>query len=464
MAFHLQQDQRRVAVIAGVIGNVVEWYDFALYGFLASVFSGVFFAGDNPLVTLIATYGVFAVGFIMRPLGSVVFGWLGDTIGRSHTLVLSVAMMALPTMILGLLPSYAMVGVAAPILLLLVRVVQGLSVGGEFSASVTYLVETAPPDQRGLAGSWANIGSIGGMLLGSGAAAATVNLFPPDMLQTWGWRVPFLLGGILGGVGLLLRRGLPESSQFQRHEEARCPQTPIREAFSCNRAEMFQGVLVASGYGALFYLVTVYLPTWINETSGLALSTAMTINTLTLALLLPLIPLSGWVSDRWIRRTRLLAAAFVLLGVAGVSFLFWMVGGTLSAFVWGQLLLGLLLSVVLGVEPALFTELFPEEDRLTGYSIVYNAGLGVVGGVTPMLASWLILVTGSPLAPAALFAVMAAVGVLGLRWMRDGSREPLPTSCRTSVHEAFVALDEQTARERTPAAATGVRARVRAGS
>ena len=143
--FDLDEEHRLTAVLAGVIGNILEWYDFALYGFMASVLSGLFFPDSNHLVSLIATYGVFAVGFIMRPLGSVVFGWMGDTFGRSRTLILSVAMMAFPTLCLGLLPVYAQAGVYAPLLLVLVRMVQGLSVGGEFSTSVTYLVETAPP-------------------------------------------------------------------------------------------------------------------------------------------------------------------------------------------------------------------------------------------------------------------------------------------------------------------------------
>lgn len=459
--FHFRQDQRRTAIAAGVVGNVLEWYDFALYGFMASILSGVFFPGESRLVSLIATYGVFAVGFVMRPLGSVVFGWLGDTIGRSRTLLLSVAMMALPTLALGLLPGYAVIGIAAPIMLVAVRMVQGLSVGGEFSTSVTYLVETAPSNRRGLAGSWANIGSLGGMLLGSAAAAGAANIFDPATLAAWGWRVPFLFGGVLGVVAVLLRRGLPESPQFRHYETARCPNSPIREAFLCNRVQMVQGVLFASGYGALFYLALVYLPTWANETEGLPLSTTMELNTLTLALLLPVIPLSGWLSDWLVRRTRLLLAVFALLGIAGVVFFFSMTDGSLSAFAVAQIALGLLLGVPLGIAPALFTELFPEDDRLSGYSIVFNAGLGIVGGVTPMVSSWLILVTGSDVAPAALLGGMAAVGVAALAWMRDGSREPLPTSCSTSVHEVFVSADRQAAQRRAPGAPSELRQHVR---
>ena len=435
--FNLGDEHRLTAVLAGVVGNILEWYDFALYGFMASILSGLFFPDSNHLVSLIATYGVFAVGFVMRPLGSVVFGWMGDTFGRSYTLILSVAMMALPTLALGLLPTYATAGLTAPILLVAVRMVQGLSVGGEFSTSVTYLVETASPGRRGLAGSWANIGSLGGMLLGSGAASLATGLLSDAALQSWGWRIPFLFGGVLGAIAIFLRRGLPESPHFKSYQNARCTTSPLVEAFTCNRRETMQGVLFASAYGALFYLALVYLPTWIAEVSTIPLDAAMRINTLTLALLIPLIPLAGWVSDRLVRRTHLLTAGIALIAVAGVVAMPWILTGGEKAAMIGQIAIGLLLALPLGAAPALFTEQFPEDDRLTAYSIVFNTGLGVVGGLTPVAASWLILQTGSELAPLIVLIAAAIAGIAGLVWMTDRSRAPLMTSCGMSVHEAI---------------------------
>jgi MHS family proline/betaine transporter-like MFS transporter len=182
----ISEQQQRKARLAGIIGNVVEWYDFALYGYLAAIIGRLFFPAEDPTASLLASYGVFAAGFVMRPLGAAVFGWLGDTIGRARTMLISVAMMAFPTVALGLLPSYHSIGFAAPVLLILIRMVQGLSVGGEFSSSVSYMVETAPDGARGRAGSWANVGSMTGMLLGSGAAAAVTTFFPADVLDAWG--------------------------------------------------------------------------------------------------------------------------------------------------------------------------------------------------------------------------------------------------------------------------------------
>jgi MHS family proline/betaine transporter-like MFS transporter len=219
--------QQRQARLAGIIGNVVEWYDFALYGYLAVVIGKLFFPAENPTASLLASYGVFAAGFVMRPVGAAVFGWLGDTIGRGRTMLISVAMMAFPTIAFGLLPDYQTIGIAAPILLILIRLVQGLSVGGEFSSSVTYLVETAPDDRRGRAGSWANVGSMTGMLLGSAAAALVMSVFQQAAFESWGWRLPFLFGGILGLCAILLRRHLPKSPHFAAHEASTPSQSPF---------------------------------------------------------------------------------------------------------------------------------------------------------------------------------------------------------------------------------------------
>ena len=198
MVFHLPKDKRKVAILAGLIGNIIEWYDFALYGYMAAIISYLFFPNDVPALALLSTYGIFAVGFVMRPIGSAVFGWLGDTIGRSKTMIISVTAMMIPTFVLGLLPTFDSIGMMAPVLLVVLRLIQGLSVGGEFSTSVTYLVETSPENQRGFSGSWGNVGSGMGMLLGSLMAAAVTNLLGDNALNSWGWRIPFLFGGVIG--------------------------------------------------------------------------------------------------------------------------------------------------------------------------------------------------------------------------------------------------------------------------
>ena len=425
MVFHIEKSKRKTAITAGVIGNIMEWYDFALYGYMASILSQLFFPGDNHIASLLATYGVFAAGFIMRPLGSVVFGWMGDRIGRSKVMFISVAMMAFPTFALGLLPTFGTVGIAAPILLVLIRLIQGLSVGGEFSSSVTYLVETAPRGKRGLSGSWANVGSMGGMLLGSGLATATTNLLSTELVHEWGWRLPFLFGGILGIVAIWLRSHITRSSHFHKHNSEREATSPLKEAFTDNLQETIQAIMFASVYGILFYISLVYLPNWIEEYTDYPLEQAMTWNTIATALLLILIPLAGWVSDKYIRRSHVLVLSLLIFATLSLPFIHWLIDPNTIRIALVQLVFALLIAVLCGVAPSLFVELFPSKDRLSGYSVAYNLGLGVVGGTTPLLSTWLISVTDSEFTLGWLMVIASIIGIGALIWIKDQSREPL---------------------------------------
>lgn len=418
--------KRHTVLMAGFVGNVVEWYDFALYGYMAGILSTLFFPGVDPLASLIATYGVFAAGFLMRPLGAGLFGWLGDTVGRTKTMLISVSMMAVPTVALGCLPTYETAGIWAPVLLVVIRLIQGLSVGGEFSSSVAYLVESAPNGKRGFSGSWANTGSIVGMLLGAGIAAATTSLLSEVAVQDWGWRLPFLIGGVIGGIAILLRRNLPESEHFKRHQRVRGETSPLLQAFTTDRLKMIQAILFASAYGVIFYLPLVYLPEWLHSQTGMPLHTALQINTAATALLLILVPFMGMISDRLIRRTHFIAGAMLVMTLASYPLYTWLANDGWWGAIAVQFILVILLAVPLGAAPAMFVELFPARDRLSGYSVAYNIGLGVVGGATPMLATWMIKTSGVSAAPAALLAVAAALAFVTVLWIRDGSREPLP--------------------------------------
>lgn len=422
-----RKPELRHRIMAGFIGNVVEWYDFALYGYLAGVIAPVFFPAGNPTAGLIATYGIFAAGFIMRPLGAAVFGWFGDQFGRARTMQISVALMALPTLLLGLLPSYAQAGVLSPVLLVLVRLLQGLSVGGEFSSSATYLVETAPEGKRGLTGSWANIGSMSGSLLGVGAAALVTNFFTPTALADWAWRLPFLGGALLGLTGIWMRQNLHESERFRQHHAAREQTSPLLEAFTTNRHETFLALAFAASYGTCYYIAFVYLPEWLSRQHLMLRSEALTINTVMMVLVIPAMPLAAVVGDRWMPRRTWIALAILALGLAAVPLHAWMLasGGALMAVLVTHALTFLLLAVPLGSAPALFVEMFPERDRLSGYSVAFNIGVGVFGGMTPMIASSLIAITGAAMAPGLYLALAALVAVVALALTPDRSRTPL---------------------------------------
>ena len=216
MSNHTKPAKESRHALAGTIGNVLEWYDFAVYGFLAPVISPLFFPEDDVISGLINTYGIFAAGYLMRPLGGVIFGHIGDRVGRKTALQLSIAMMAIPTVLVGLLPVYSQIGASAAILLILLRLLQGISVGGELIGSMSYLVETAPPHRRGLCGSWSVCGGIAGILLGSLMATVLTNSLSEAAMQSWGWRVPFLSGVVIFAVGSWLRRTLVESPDFEK--------------------------------------------------------------------------------------------------------------------------------------------------------------------------------------------------------------------------------------------------------
>src|SRR6516162_10834162 len=207
-------------VLAGMIGNAVEWYDYGLYGYMAPVLATLFFPSKDPLGSLMATFGVFAAGFLLRPLGAIAFGHLGDRLGRKKALVVSVTLMAVPTGLIALLPTYAEVGATAAVLLVLLRLLQGFSVGGEFTGSIIFLVEHAPPSRRGFIGCWAGFSTNAGCLLGSGVGALLVAVMGRQDLEVWGWRLPFLLGAGFGVVGLYLRLTVDETPHFQRLTES----------------------------------------------------------------------------------------------------------------------------------------------------------------------------------------------------------------------------------------------------
>jgi len=411
--------------MAGFIGNVLEWYDFALYGYLAGVIAPVFFPENDSAAGLIATYGIFAAGFLMRPIGAAVFGWFGDRYGRARTMQLSVAFMAAPTLLLGLLPSYAQAGILAPALLVLVRLMQGLSVGGEFSSSATYLVETAPQNKRGLTGSWANIGSMCGSLLGVGAAALVTNLFDAATLADWAWRLPFLAGAALGSAAIWIRHNLHNSERFRMHHEGREATSPLLQAFTTNRRETLLALAFAASYGTCYYVAFVYLPEWLSAQQLMSRGTALGINTLMMLLVIPAMPLTAMIGDRYLPRRTWIALSILVLAAWPLHE--WMLDsdGSLVSILVAHAVFFTLLAVPLGSGPALFVELFPECDRLSGYSVAFNIGLGVFGGLTPMIAASLIAVTGAPVAPSLYLTLAALTAVVTLVLMPDNSRSPL---------------------------------------
>ena len=420
-------------VLGAAVGNIVEWYDFGLYGLLAPILATRFFPSDDRIAALLGVYGGFAVGFAMRPLGAIVLGRVGDRRGRQFVLVLSVALMGISTAAIGLLPTYHAIGIAAPLLLIAIRLFQGFSVGGEFVGSVTYLVENAPQHRRGIAGSVANLGATVGMLLAGGAGA---------LAETHGatfqhlWRVPFLFGGLLAFVGYLLRRHLPpEAPPEQAPARTRevgeggfsklIARWPALEAFREIPRTMIVAMLFTCGYGVSNYLTMVFLPTFGHEFAGIPDSAALKINSAGQALAFFVVPLAGWISDRWIRRRTVLAFAFLLQSVLAWAMFSLVLKRGVDGLWAAQLLLAGSLALVMGTAPAWLAEQFPRGFRVSGHALVLNVGIGIAGGTAPMIAIALIKSTGSQMAPAVYLTVACAVSCVSALLLVDRSREQL---------------------------------------
>jgi MHS family proline/betaine transporter-like MFS transporter len=411
------------SLLAGGVGNLLEWYDFGLYGLFAPTLAPLFFPAHDRIASLIGAYSGFAIGFAARPLGGVVLGHVGDRVGRRAVMVCSIVLMGFATTAMAVLPAYDAIGVGAPMLLLLIRVLQGFSVGGEYTGSVAYLVETAPSQRRGMAGSVANIGATAGMLLASAVVTATAMLaYSPDV-QRWAWRIPFLIGGVIAVAGYFLRHRLRETGYVPKPSARRS--LPLREAIAQAPGAMLLALLFTSGYGVANYLTMVFLPTYAAEFGGVRAEQALQANTAGQALALFVVPLAAWLTDRAIRRRTLLIAAFAAeFVIAWGSFA--LVGHGNVGGVWAaQLGFAFLLALIMAAEPATLAEQFRGEFRLSGYSVSFNLGIGLAGGTAPLVAVALIAATGNDMAPAWYLMLASAIAAAAAFLMVDRSRKPL---------------------------------------
>ena len=398
---------------AGIVGNVLEWYDFAAFGFLAPYIAIAFFPSDNEFAGLIKTFAIFAVGYLMRPLGAILFGHIGDRVGRREALLLSVIMMIVPTILLGMLPTYAAVGITAPILLLLLRLIQGLSIGGEFTASATFVSELAPEGRKGLHASLTMLGAILGILLGSGVAMVLSDTLGEEAMTAWAWRLPFLMGIILGAVAFWMRRSMsssPEMNDIHAGKDDR--EHPLIEVLKNHRPAVLRLSSVVLMQGASFYVVFVWLSTYLKEIVEQPVSNPLLLNTIGQTCLLPVIPLAGWLSDRFGRRALLMTAGIGILLCSWPLFIVFQQGDDGMILV-GLVIFALLIGMAQGPTPAMMTELFPPEVRLTGIGIGYNVTLALFGGTAPLISTWLISATGTAIAPAFYLMAAAAISLVG---------------------------------------------------
>ncbi len=384
---HLEKKHVRKVLAAGLIGNILEWYDFAVYGFFAAIIGEQFFPSDDPTVSLIAAFGAFAAGFLMRPVGAIFFGRIGDLVGRKRMLFLSVMLMAIPTFIIGLLPTHEKIGYAAAILMVVMRMLQGLSVGGEYTGSIVFLVEHAPPHKRGFFSSFSMIGATLGILLGSGMGALITSFLTEAQLESWGWRLPFLIGISIGLIGFVIRRGLHETPASEEKSKA-----PLKELFKNHSKPMFQSIGLNIMGAVCFYLIFVYMTTWLVTQVHETKSVALDINTISLFVLLVAVPLFALLSDRVGRRPMLLTGSF-LMAACAYPLVWLMDHHDFTYILVGQSIFAVILSIFMSTIPSFMTELFPSRIRASATSISYNIPYAIFGGTAPMVSVWLISVT-----------------------------------------------------------------------
>ncbi|MCQ8194975.1 MFS transporter [Streptomyces rugosispiralis] len=420
------RDQSTRALVAGWIGTTVEYYDFSIYGLASSVvFAKLFFPTSDPVTGTLLSLSTFAIGFLARPIGAVVFGHFGDRVGRKSTLVATLGLMGIATFAVGLLPTYRQVGIAAPILLIVARLAQGFSVGGEYGGAVLMTIEHGERGKRGFRGSLINTGTSAGLLLANLVFLGVLQL-PDDQLHSWGWRIPFLLSAVLVGVGLFVRLGLDESPEFEavkaRNAVDRLPVVEVFRECGGRVLLMAAGIL---GAGVAFTLATVYSLEYARTGLGLDKDTMIAVLLPATLVIIVCVPLAGKLADRIGNRTVFIAgaASLIVLPFAWLALL--------QTRQYGLMLLGFTLlfigySANYGVVPAYFSQVFPARLRFTGMSIGFTVGLIAGNAFSPDIATYLLHTTGGWVGIAVYMAAMSAVSVVAGLFLReaDDTTEP----------------------------------------
>jgi MFS transporter, MHS family, proline/betaine transporter len=378
--------------LGGAIGNAIEWYDFAIFGFLAPVTAKIFVSSSmSDASALIYVYALFAIGFISRPIGSFIFGYIGDRYGRATTLRITVWLMSIPTVCIGLMPTYATLGILTPIIIALLRLLQGLAMGGEFTGSIIYLTEAAPQKHRYLFGSFGYISTTSGILIGSAVITLLHHIYSLPSIINYAWRIPFIAAFALTLIAYGLRRRLPEPPKQAKNAH---PKNPIKAAFTDHKKSMFAALSLNIFNATGFYTFFIFIVTYFVHYLNMSAVHALTMNTVSLLCLILMMPLSGYLSDIYGSKKILLLASFVLLISLYPIFYYFNAANFVRDYSL-LLLLSLLFGLIQGSLPGTFVSLFPPNVRASGLSVSFNISNAIFGGTAPMVAMWLLHMTGN---------------------------------------------------------------------
>ncbi|MFA3842814.1 MFS transporter [Streptomyces aureus] len=438
-------------LLAGTVGHFVEWYDWYVYGLLASVFSAQIFPSGSQFASLIAAFLTYAIGFIVRPLSGIIISPLADRYGRRRVLSLAVSGMALGALIIGFTPPYATIGYLAPVLFVVARILQGVSAGIEGQSAIAFMVEHAPANRRAFFGSFTNMASGLATLAATGAAAAVTSLFAADALASYGWRIPFIIGGVIGVVGLILRARSDESPEFEASTliEQKSAPAKLRQLLREHPKAILQTAAL-SAPAVAYYTWATFLPTYANLTSGRDLSSTLAGSAIGLALLVVVVPAGGYLSDRLGRQK-----IFPIIGAIGMIVLFYPLLLLLQAPGFGVYVIvaasgWVVLGIWQAVYPTIQAELFPASVRVSGIGFAHQIVIAIFGGTAPLIASAFVG-AGRPMYVAIYMIVIVALCLIVYFTLPEtGSRAPRETVSATDAIAVVMSEDLSTAAGSAP--------------
>lgn len=425
----VDQAMLKRAVGAAALGNAMEWFDFGVYGYLAVTLGHVFFPGSSPTAQVIATFATFTVAFLVRPIGGLVFGPMGDRFGRQKVLAATMIMMAAGTFSIGLIPGYDTIGLWAPALLLLARLLQGFSTGGEYGGAATFIAEYSTDARRGQMGSWLEFGTLGGYIAGAGVVTALTTLLSAQQMLDWGWRVPFLVAGPLGLLGLYMRMKLEETPAFKAHADAMeaagdASRVSLKELVSVHGSQLLKCIGLVLVFNVTDYMLLTYMPSYLTVTLGYSEAKGLLLILIVMLVMMPLNVVGGFFSDRLGRRPMIIGAC-VAMFVLAIPCL-WLVGTGNDWLIFAGLMgLGVALVCFTSTMPATLPALFYTPVRYSALSIAFNVSVSLFGGTTPLVTAWLVERTGDPLLPAYYLMGASVIGLVTMLFVRETAGMPL---------------------------------------
>lgn len=411
----------RRAIVAATIGNAFEWYDFIVFGFLSVVIARQFFPAADPTTSALLTTATFGSAFLVRPLGGILLGIYADRAGRKAALSLVILLMTLSSAVMAFTPSYHTIGIAAPMLVVFARLLQGLSAGGEFGSSTSMLIEYAPRMRRGYYGSWQNFGQFCAAVVAAGMGALVTRGLPAGSLDAWGWRVPFLFGLLIGPVGFYIRTRLHEAPAYTEATAGGEPRASglLRDLWTNSRSSLAIAFGLTVFGSVAQYVLNVYLPIYSVQQLKLRVDAPFIVLMFTGTARMILIPLFGLLSDR-VGRKPVMGASMVGYILVLYPLFAWLIAGpSLERLLAVETVFAILMAAALGPASTALAELFPTRTRATGLSISYNLATTLFGGVAPLAVTWLIGITGNKMMPSHFVTAAAVIGMIALLAMRE---------------------------------------------